>query len=110
MANKKITQLPSAGTLDGTEIVPLVKNGITSQTTTQDIADLGGGGGTFTDVENTQTITGTSIILPNTPNFIYGVFMNGQRLTLTVDYTISTNTITLTTAADSDSFTIIYKY
>jgi hypothetical protein len=64
----------------------------------------------FTDVENTQTITGTSITLPNTPTFIYGVFMNGQRLTLTTDYTISTNTITLTTAADSDSFTIIYKY
>ena len=40
--NKKISQLTVAGTLDGTELVPVVKAGVTVQTTTQDIADLGG--------------------------------------------------------------------
>ena len=40
--NKKISQLTSAGALTGTELVPVVKAGVTVQTTTQDIADLGG--------------------------------------------------------------------
>ena len=40
MADEKISLLPSAGTLDGTEPVPVVKAGVTSQTTTQAIADL----------------------------------------------------------------------
>lgn len=63
-----------------------------------------------TDVESNQTITGTSIVLPNTPTFIYGVFMNGQRLTTTTDYSITGATITLVNAASSDLFTITYKY
>jgi hypothetical protein len=45
MANKKISELPLAGTLDGTEKVEIVQSGTNKQTTTQDIADLGGGGG-----------------------------------------------------------------
>lgn len=44
MADKKISQLTGAGTLTGTEEVPIVQGGITVKTTTQDIADLGGGG------------------------------------------------------------------
>lgn len=40
--NKKISQLAASGTLDGTELVPVVKGGVTTQTTAQDIADLGG--------------------------------------------------------------------
>lgn len=39
-----VSDFPLAGALDGTEIVPVVKDGITSQSTTQDIADLAGGG------------------------------------------------------------------
>ncbi len=38
-----VSQFPDAGALAGTEIVPVVKNGITSQTTSQEIADLGSG-------------------------------------------------------------------
>jgi hypothetical protein len=46
MANVKISELTSATTpLAGTEAVPIVQGGVTKQVTTQDIADLGGGGG-----------------------------------------------------------------
>jgi len=45
MADKKISELTGAGTLTGTEEVPIVQSGVTVKTTTQDIADLGGGGG-----------------------------------------------------------------
>lgn len=45
MANLKISQLSAAGTLDGTELVEVVKGGSNVQTTAQAIADLGGGGG-----------------------------------------------------------------
>jgi len=38
MANIQITQLPSAGTIAGTEAVPIVQNGVTVQTTTGAIA------------------------------------------------------------------------
>lgn len=43
-ANKKITELDSAGTLDGTEKLPVVdESGLTRRTTTQEIADLAPG-------------------------------------------------------------------
>ena len=60
--------------------------------------------------EDTQTVTGTSMVLTQTPTFIYGVFLNGQRLTLTVDYTVSGATITFLVALVADSVTVSYKY
>ena len=45
MADKEVGSLTSAGTLDGTELIHVVKSGNSRQTTAQDIADLGGGGG-----------------------------------------------------------------
>jgi len=45
MADEKISLLPAAGTLDGSEPVPVVKDGVTKQTTTQEIADLAGDSG-----------------------------------------------------------------
>jgi hypothetical protein len=45
MANVKISELSSASSLTGTEIIPLVQSGSTVKTTAQDIADLAGGGG-----------------------------------------------------------------
>lgn len=53
MASKKISELTAAGALTGAELVELVQGGINKQSTTQDIADLGGGGGAW------GTITGT---------------------------------------------------
>jgi hypothetical protein len=40
MANVKISALPSAGSLAGTEPLPIVQGGVTSKTTVQDIANL----------------------------------------------------------------------
>lgn len=45
MANKKISELDPAAALTGAELVEIVQSGTNVQTTTQDIADLGGGGG-----------------------------------------------------------------
>ncbi len=45
MTDKKISAMTAADTLDGTEIVPVLQGGANVRTTTQDIADLGSGGG-----------------------------------------------------------------
>lgn len=66
--------------------------------------------GVGNNTEDTESVTGTSMVLTNTPTFIYGVFLNGQRLTLTVDYTVLGATITFLVALDSDSVTVSYKY
>ena len=42
MANKKISQLTAAAPLTGTELLPIVQDGVTVQTTAQDVADLAG--------------------------------------------------------------------
>lgn len=45
MANVKISQLASAGSLAGTEVLPVVQGGTTKKVTVQAIADLASGGG-----------------------------------------------------------------
>ena len=50
MADTKISGLPSAGALAGTEPLPIVQDGATKKTTVQDIADLAGGNQTLNDV------------------------------------------------------------
>jgi len=62
MANVKISALPSATTLDGTELVPVVQAGVTDQTTTGAIAALASNSLKFTQtasktVSNTTTPT-----------------------------------------------------
>lgn len=52
--DKKISELTVAGALTGTETLEIVQGGANKQTTTQDIADLGGGGGAVDSV-NGQT-------------------------------------------------------
>lgn len=44
MANVNIDDLTAAGALDGSEAVEVLQGGLNKQTTTQAIADLGGGG------------------------------------------------------------------
>lgn len=61
-------------------------------------------------LEENQTITGTSMVLTFTPIIIYGVYMNGQRLTTTIDYSIITNTITFITTMAADSITVVYTH
>src|SRR5687768_9396898 len=53
MASKKISELPASGALTGNELVEAVQGGVNVQTTTQDIADLGGGGGTWGSITGT---------------------------------------------------------
>lgn len=45
MSDTKTSDEAAAGALDGSELVRIVQGGANAQTTTQDIADLGGGGG-----------------------------------------------------------------
>lgn len=53
MEDKKISGLTAAGVLIGTELVEVVQGGVNKQSTTQDIADLGGGGGTWGSITGT---------------------------------------------------------
>lgn len=66
MPDKKISELSAAGALSGTELVEVVKGGINVQTTTQDIADLGGGGTTIpfgvTSGSGTYTVTMSPVV------------------------------------------------
>lgn len=64
----------------------------------------------MTETAETYTVTGTTQIILHTPNFIFGVFLNGQKLTLTTDFTISGTTITFINALASDIVTIVYNY
>lgn len=63
MADVKISALPAAGSLTGTEVVPLVQSGTTARTTAQAIANLSAGGAN-TALSN---LTLTSINLPLLP-------------------------------------------
>lgn len=66
MANLKISELTVAGALAGTELVEVVQGGVNKQTTTQDIADLGGGA-----VDSVNGQTGVVVLdagdIANTP-------------------------------------------
>lgn len=62
MANVQITQLPAAGTLTGTELVPIVQNGVTVQTTTGDITSGPSLTQTFITVNNEPTLANSRYI------------------------------------------------
>ncbi len=61
-------------------------------------------------VDDSQTITGLTMTLANTPTFTAGVYLNGQRLTVTTDYTIAGVTVTFSEALVADKVTVVYKY
>ena len=65
---------------------------------------------TYMDTAENYTVTGLTQTILQTPVFIYGVFLNGQRLTVTTDYTIVGTTITFNTALAADLVTIVYNY
>lgn len=69
MAKVTISGLPLAATLDGTELVELEQDGGSVQCTTQDIADLGGGGSYLKYVallSQAGTAAPTATVLENT--------------------------------------------
>jgi hypothetical protein len=89
MANITITQLPSAGAITGDELVPIVQNGVTVQTTTSAIA-----------VQPTQTQTFlTATQQPSLANSRY--LAAGSGLSLTDNGSQGTLQVDLTGAAQS---------
>jgi hypothetical protein len=72
MATIKISNLPSAGALTGTEVLPIVQSNVTSQTTVQDIADLAGGGAAF-PYTGSAGITGSLEVIGSVENGLSNV-------------------------------------
>lgn len=66
MADKKISELTAVVSLAGTELIEVVQGGVNKQTTTQEIADLAGGGTSIpfgtTAGTNTYTVTATPTV------------------------------------------------
>jgi hypothetical protein len=60
MAKVKISDLDDAAALDGTELVELEQDGGSVKCTTQDIADLGGGGASYLKYVALLSQTGTN--------------------------------------------------
>lgn len=77
MANVKISQLASAGSLAGTEVLPVVQGGTTKKITVQAIADLaaGGGGSAFSVTAN--GLLGSDISISFTPKALIPGNLNG---------------------------------
>ena len=73
MANVQITQLPNAQPLTGTELVPIVQNGVTVKTTTLDIAA-------------SPVLTGEFILINNDPTY-----PNSRYLSVTSDLSLTDN-------------------
>lgn len=102
-------------TLAGTEEVLINDAGTLKKTTTQDIADLGGGGSSVLQDGETPsgTINGsnTAFTLSYTPSNPNGVIvvLNGVVQYNGTDYTISGTTITFTTAPVSGSTIFAYN-
>ena len=80
MPNTKISNLTSAGTLSGTEEIPIVQSGTTVKTTAQDIANLGGPKGIYRYVtDGLGNVTQTTIAA--VPGFnAFAVINNGVFL------------------------------
>jgi hypothetical protein len=74
MANVKISELSSAGTLTGSEEVAIVQSSATVKTTTQDIANLASGGASYTSY--VAKISGSAPVVSS-------VFENTTGLTFT---------------------------
>jgi len=94
----KISELPAASALTGTEEVPIVQTATTKKTTTQDIADLSGAGGTPTQIVNADgsiTINGAGQIT-TTAGAGDTIVVNFNGSTLTFG---ATGFVTLTLAA-----------
>lgn len=66
MANIQITQLPTAGTITGTEAVPIVQNGVTVQTTTGAISSSPNQTQTFLTKNQEPTLANSRYLSTNT--------------------------------------------
>ena len=82
MANIRISQLPTASSLTGTELVPIVQNGLTSQTTVQAFS------ATFTFPQTFLTI-GAQASLPNSRYIAVSTGLTGADGGIGNAYTLS---------------------
>lgn len=86
MADQKISAMPSATTLDGTELVPLVQGGANVQATVNDIMEYKRNYGAFSSsVDQTGSTTAGTAITFNTTDVSDGVTVSGSEITVPVD-------------------------
>jgi hypothetical protein len=84
MANIQITQLPAAGSITGTEAVPIVQNGVTVQTTTGAIAASPSQTQTFLTLNQETTLPNSRYLSSNTGiGFTDGGAQSFYRISLT---------------------------
>ncbi len=62
------------------------------------------------DTVDTQTVTGFTMTILHVPAFVYGVYKNGQLLTLGEDYTRVGAEFTFINELDGDLINIVSKY
>lgn len=106
-----ITQLPTAGPITGVELVPIVQNGVTVQTTTGSIASGGSGTVTSVAVASANGFSGSVANPTTTPNITISTSVSGMlkgsgsglvTATANTDYQ---SPITLTTTGSSGAAT-----
>lgn len=125
MADLKISQLTAAGALTGVELVEAVQGGLNVKTTTQAIADLGGGGSAASEstagiaelATQAETNTGTDDARIVTPLKLTNATAVTNKQLLVNSATVITDAAsmditaiknTLTTSSATRTFTISY--
>lgn len=99
--------LTAVSSVDGVTIVRLVADPITGRL----LVDLSGGGSNTFVYNEVVSGSGTSWILAHTPVLgMQAIYANGQRLTPTVDYSISGASITTVDSWSTGTILADYQY
>jgi hypothetical protein len=112
-AQVTITQLPTAGAITGSELVPIVQNGVTVQTTTGAIASGGAGTVTSVSVASANGFAGTVASATSTPAITVSTSVtgllkgNGTAVLAATANTDYQSPITLTTTGTSGAATFV---
>ncbi len=87
MADQKISAMPSAATLDGTELVPLVQSGANVKSTLSALRAFNGNYGAFSsDTDQSGSISAGTAMTYSITDISDGVtLVSGSRLTVPVD-------------------------
>lgn len=104
--NKKITDLTAAGALTGAEPIEVVQGGLNVQTTTQDIADLGGGGVTSVNTR-TGAVTGVQDTVNTAVVITDAASMDLTAIKHTLTTSSATRTFTISYTGDDVSLKVI---